>query len=219
VRRQIPPALSFFVAFLPMTAAVVLVQATEPFPKHWLDPSNDHFAANLLRAISFFCGGVLIGVVCYTMWRAILSENSVTGGHPRRKLYQHIIALACGTGLMIVSVLFYIRERINFGLSPATPVVLASFVLTFYGLGRMIAYQNSRLRSFHAAKQIIGVIEPSDEEGHDLCVKALGSTEPVALRDWVSEFEGGVIARMTIEKVEEVGSLRERRWKRWRKED
>lgn len=202
------------VAITPVVMAVVMVQAAEPFPRDWLHTDNPHFWANMLRAVTFFLGGLIIGLITYTMVMSISRETTVSGGHPRRKLYRHVTLIAAGHGMLMVSVLFYIRERVNFGLSPATPCVILGLVATIAALQQMISYQNSRLRTFHAAKQIIGVIQPSEEDERDLVITPVGSTEPVALREWIGGFEGGVLARMTIEKVEEVGQPRKRRGSR-----
>lgn len=204
-------------AMAPIVVAVVLIQLSEPFPDDLLTWGNPHFWANLLRTATFFLGGVVIGLIAYTMVRSFRAEATVTGGHPRRMLYRHVSFIAGGHGLLMMSTLFYIRERVNYALSPATPCVIIGLAMTLYALRQMIGYQNSRLRTFHSAKQILGVIVPSDESGQDLCIRAVGSTEPMPLREWISEFEGGVLARMTIEKVEELGEPKKpKKPRRWR---
>lgn len=204
------------VAFVPITVAFLLVQFAEPFPRRWLSPHNPHIWANLLRALSFLLAGMVLGMIAYTLIRSIEAERTVSGGHPRKKLYRHVTLISCAHGLLVASLLFYIREKIDTALSPATPVVLVGLVGTFVALKLMLSYQNSRLQRFHSAKQVLGVIEPADEETHDLCIRVVGATEPIRLRDWVGEFEGGVLSRLTIEKVEEHPEPEERRrYLRW----
>jgi hypothetical protein len=192
-------------ACVPMLAAILLLRSVEPFPQDWLYRSNPHFWANLLRAITLFVGGGIIGLATYTMLKSIRAEDTVTGGHPRKQLYRHVTLIAAGHGLLMVSTLFYIRERINFPLSPATPVVLIGLGLTVWALRQMLGYQNSRLRTFHAAKQVIAVIEPSASPHQHLCIRAVGSMEAMSIEEWVGGFEGGALVRMTIERVEEIG--------------
>jgi hypothetical protein len=208
-----------FIALIPTVLASLTVLVVEPLPHHWLSPSNPHFAANLLRAFVFFLGGSVIGLVSYVMVKATVAEATVTGGHPRRKLYRHVSAISFGHGILMVALLFFVRERINNPLSPATPVVLVGFAATLYALREMLGYQNSRLREFHAAKQVFAFIEPAEEDGqHHLCLRAVGSTESMSIERWVEEFQGGKLCRMTIEKVEELGQPSDggrRRW--WRR--
>lgn len=193
------------VAILPILAGALLVQFTEPFPGDWLSYTNPHFWANMLRAITFFLGGAILGLIAYTMVKSIWAEGTVTGGHPRKKLYNHVTLVASGHGLLIVTLLFYVRERINLPLSPATPLALVGLVLTIIALRLMISYQNSRLRSNNAAKQILGTITRMPGHGRDICVTAVGSMEAMRLDDWVNEFDDGVLVKLTVEKIEEVG--------------
>lgn len=202
---------SSFVAVAPIFIGALLVQASEPFPHDMLHPSNPQFWANVLRVCTFFSGGVILGLIAYVMALAIRAETTVSGGHPRVLLYQHVSYIAFGHGVLIVGLLFFIRERINQPLSPATPVVVLGLVLTTWALVRMLAYQNSRLRRHHSAKQVLGrVIAVADR---DLCLRVSGSEEEMALVAWLDEYTDGDLVRLTVEKIEEAGSVpMSRRW-------
>lgn len=186
---------------LPTLIAVGAVESTEPFPHGWLDHANLHFGANVLRAVAFVIGGFVLGMIGYVVLRGRNAERSVSGGHPRRRLYQHVTVIAFSQGLLVTTVLFYIRDRINDPLSPGTPLALVGLFGVIGGLALMLSYQNSRLRNFHAAKQVLGVIERRDDD--ELCIRVVGSTEQLPLRDLLAEYEGGALARLSIEKVEE----------------
>lgn len=204
-------------AFTPIIVAFTLVQITEPFPRGWLSSVNPHFWPNVIRALTFGFAGVVLGMITYTLLRSIGAERTVSGGHPRKRLYQHVTVISVAHGFLIATLLFYIRERVNNDLSPATPVALVGLIGTFAALALMLSYQNSRLRTFHAAKQVIGIIERAPENGNDLLLKVMGSTEAMPLREWLHEFEGGVLCRMSIEKVEEmpVTEKGQRRFQKW----
>lgn len=189
-------------SFIPATVGLLGVMLSEPFPHGWLSASNPHYWPNLLRAATFMIGGVILALVSYTMLHSVTAETGVTGGHPRRRLYQHITLISLGHGLLVLTLMFYVRDRINQPLSPATPFAVAGLIVTVVALQRMLAYQNSRLRRFHSAKQIIGIIEAAEGDA-DLQITAVGSVEVVGLRDWIKEFEGGAMVRFTAEKVEE----------------
>lgn len=195
------------ISALPIIAAFLVIQAVEPFPRHWLDPTNRHYWANLMRAFALLNGGLILGMIVYTMVRAVTAESTVTGGHPRKLLYRHVTVIASSHGFLILTLMFYIRGRVDQPLSFATPVAFLGLWGTIYALAMMIAYQNSRLRRFHAAKQVLGTIAPEDDhEGRPtLCIHPVGSTEHMSLEEWLSSFETGELVRLTVEKVEEIG--------------
>lgn len=191
---------------LPVIAAVLIVQAAEPLPANWLDPTNPHYWANLLRAFAFLNGGLVVGMVVYTMARSVDAEQTVTGGHPRRLLYRHVTIIAAAHGLLILTLLFYVRDRINAPLSPGTPLSLLGMFATQYALALMMSYQNSRLRRFHSAKMVLGTVEPEKIDGRrTLCITPVGSTEHMSVDRWLDQFDTGELVRLTVEKVEEVG--------------
>lgn len=194
------------VGMLPMVAAFVLLLVVEPFPSDWLDPANEHYWANLLRAFALLVGGVVLGLIAYTMVRSVYAEDTVTGGHPRKLLYRHVTVIASAHGFLVLTLLFYVRERVNHQLSAATPVAFIGLFGTIYALALMIGYQNSRLRKFHVAKQILGTVAPEEHDGTPaLCIHPVGAMQPMSLAEWLHEFETGELVRLTVEKVEEVG--------------
>lgn len=192
---------SLLLAALPTLIAVGAVESTEPFPHGWLDHSNPQFWPNVLRALAFVLGGFVLGMIGYVVLRGRNAERSVSGGHPRRRLYQHVTVISFSQGVLVTTVLFYIRDRINDPLSPGTPLAIVGLLGVTVGLALMLSYQNSRLRSFHAAKQVLGVIERRADD--ELCIRVTGSNEQTPLRDLLAEYEGGALARLSIEKVEE----------------
>lgn len=196
----------YAIACLPVLAGMVLVEFAEPFPADWLNPDNPHYWANVLRALAFLLGGVVLGMIAYVMAKSIAAETKVSGGHPRVKLYNHVTLVALGHGVLMVTLLFYIRERVNQPLSPATPVAISGLALTIFALSQMLSYQNSRLRKFHSAKQVLGAIsrDTSDDDAQ-LSMTVYGSTEQMHLDRWLDSFDTGELVRLTVEKVEEQG--------------
>lgn len=216
--RRLHGASVYIVSLFPAFCAFGLLLSVEPLPSGWLATTNPHFAANLLRAFALFLCGLVIGLITVVLLKSMRAEGTVSGGHPRKKLYRHVTLISVAHGVLISTLLFYIRERINFPLSPATPIVFLGLVLTIVALGLMLSYQNSRLQTFHAAKQILGIISPASPASKaDFVITAVGSTEPTSLREWVEGFSGGTLARMTIEKVEEIPVTDEdkNRYLRW----
>lgn len=210
------PTFLLLVSFVPSVAAWLVIQLSEPFPHGWLDPSNPQIWPNRLRAFAFLLGGAILALVAYVMLRSVRAEDTVSGGHPRRKLYQHISLISLGHGLLMMTLLFYIRDRINDSLSPGTPFALSGMLFTIVALQRLLSYQNSRLHRYHSAKQVIGTIrnrDPSDDGF--LVVQPHGSLEPIGLHEWLDGYNRGEIVRMTVEKVEEYPEVERRALWRW----
>lgn len=194
------------VTLVPLATGVGLLAVFRPPPSDWLTPGNPDYWPNVLRAFTFLLGGMGLGMIGYTMGCAMVTERTVRDGHPRRKLYYHITVIACAHGLLLDSLLFYVRARIDSPLSPATPVAFLAVVLTVVGLALMIAYQNSRLRSYHGAAQVLATIQA--EQGEDvpyphLMLRVYGSEEPISIEAWLDSFCEGELVRLTVEKVEE----------------
>jgi uncharacterized membrane protein YidH (DUF202 family) len=136
-------------ALVPIAAALVLLQIVEPFPRGWLDPDNPHFWANILRVVAFVLGVVSLGLIYYVMVKATMAESALPEIRRRKKLYDHLTLVACGVGLVVVAVLFYIRSRIDESLSLATPFVLAGLIVTGIALWFMLQYENQRILRHH----------------------------------------------------------------------
>jgi hypothetical protein len=200
------------ISALPIFAAFIFVQLAEPFPHGWLQTSNPHYWPNLLRSFTFLLGGGIIGMVVYTMVQAIGAESSVTGGHPRVVLYRYVSVIAGSHGMLMLTLMFYVRERINAPLSPATPFALAGMLATVYALLLMLKYQNSRLRRFHTAKQVYGMLEHRPGDRSTLCMHVYGSPEPMSFDDFVAGYDTGELVRLTVEKVEELPEGTGRWW-------
>jgi hypothetical protein len=111
----------------------------------------------------------------------------------------------------MVSTLFYIRERDQLPAVARDAGRARRIRGDDLAMRQMLGYQNSRLRTFHAAKQVLAVIEPSGGPDHHLCLRAVGSTEAMSIEAWVAEFQDSPLCRLTIERVEEVGEPRRRR--------
>lgn len=185
-------------AFAPMVFAVVLVAVAEPFPSGWLDPSNPHYWPNLLRAFTFLCGGIALGMIGYTMTMAVRVESKVMAGHPRKLLYRHVTFISVAHAALLLTMLFYIRDRIDRQLSPATPLALVALMGTIYALALMIQYQGSRLQinSAPARKLLVEVKELAGDEMRVAAVESEGG---------LVDFHVGELVRLTVEHVATVG--------------
>jgi hypothetical protein len=195
--------LLYALALMPTAFAFALLQLSEPLPRHWLDPAAPYYWENVVRAFVLLLGGLTLGMISFTMLMSIRAEATVTGGHPRKKLYNHVTFIALGHGILMVTLLFYVRGRVDLPLSPATPFALVGLVCTIVALALMLSYQNSRLKRFHSAKQVLGTLELGGDRR--LCVRVKGSLEPMSLERWLASYDTGELVRLTVEKVEELG--------------